>query len=245
MVLHPSVSLFALGKFAIMPLLAYGVGRALHLPEEALVGMVILGACPGGVSANVMSYLAKANTTLTVLLTIFTTILSPLLTPLIIYAFFYKYISIDIVAMMKKLFWIILFPITDAIILRRLFAKYVDKVQPLCPSISMVAIGMIIGFVAAANRNTLLEHPWLILSAVVIFNVVGYAIGYTIAKLFRSKKETCRSVAFEYGMQDSAVGIIIATGFFSAAAALPSAICSLVQNLTGPMLVKVFKGRGR
>lgn len=235
---RPVVTLFGLGKFIFMPLLAFGIGLALQLPQEVLLGMVILGACPGGVAANVMSYLAKSNTALTVLLTILTTLLSPVLTPLIIYLFFHQQITIDMSAMVEKLFWVVLFPLVDAIVLRRFFMKAVEKTEWVFPPVSMLMVAVIVGFVTAANHTTLLDHPWLVLIAVLLFNLGGYAIGYGFARLLKFEKKICQSVAFEYGIQDSALGILIATNFFTALAALPSAICSLVQNLTGPSLAK-------
>jgi BASS family bile acid:Na+ symporter len=220
-----------------MPLLAYAAARALNLPQEAVVGMVILGACPGGVSANVMSYLTNANSALTVLLTILTTMLSPFLTPLIIHAFFHHDIVMDLVQMMEKLFWVVLFPLLDAIIIRRFLFRYVEPVQHVFPSISIIAVGLIIGYVAAANCLTLIGRPWLIILSVLIFNLGGYAIGYLIGGLCRFDSKTRLSLAFEYGMQDSSLGIMLATSFFTVMTALPCAICSLLQNLTGPVLV--------
>ena len=243
MVMRPLLIVFAFGKFAVMPWVAYGAALLLQLPPEAVMGMVILGACPGGVSANVMSYLAKANTAVNVLLTILTTLLSPILTPWIIYFFFRHSVTLDMWAMMERLFWVILFPMADAFILRRFLMRHMDRVQWVFPSLSMLMIALIIAFVAAANRIVLMENPWLPLAAVMIFNFGGYAIGYVIARLMRCDTATCQSVGFEYGIQDSALGIIIATGFFSALAALPSAICSLVQNITGPWLAQRYAKR--
>ena len=245
LVRKPSVSLFALGKFLVMPLLAYAAGRALQLDREELIGIVILGACPGGVSANVMSYLAGSNIPLTVLMTLLTTLLSPFLTPLIVFLFFHHSIAIDVWSMMQKLFWVVLFPVLDAIVLRRFVAKPIERVLWVFPPVSMLMIFVIIGFVTAANRGVLLAHPWLAIASVLIFNLGGYLLGYLIARFFRNRRDTCESVAFEYGMQDSSLGIIIATSFFSPLAALPCAICSVLQNLTGPWLAKLFARRKR
>lgn len=240
LIARPSLAAFALGKFAVMPTIAYCAGLLLRLPPEALTGMVILGACPGGVAANVMSYLAKSNTALTVMLTILTTLLSPMLTPLVVYIMLHQSIAIDVVAMMEKLFWVVLFPLLDALVLRRFLARPLERIQWVFPPLSMLAVAAIIGFVAAANRATLLDHPWEVFLGVLAFNLAGYAAGYGIALALRFDRKSCQSVAFEYGMQDSALGVIIATHFFTVLSALPSAICSVMQNLTGPCLAKWF-----
>lgn len=239
----PSIWALALLKFVLMPLWAYGIARVLGLPLELMVGMVLLGACPGGTSANIMSYLARANTTLTVVLTILTTLLSPVLMPLAVWLLLRAHVTMDIMGIMDKLFWVVLFPLADAMLLRRFLGRPARALEWLCPPLSMLAITAIIAFVAAANRTVLLAHPWLVADAVLLFNLGGYAIGYGMGALLRMTPESCRAAAFEYGIQDSALGAIIATGFFTPLAALPSALASLLQNLSGPLLARGFARR--
>ena len=243
LMLRPLPAVLALGKFTVMPLIAYVIALLLQLPPQTLMGMVILGACPGGVSATVMSYLAKANTAITVVLTIITTLLSPFVTPWIIYLFFHRTVAMHMGAMMGKLFWVVLFPMVDAFIVRRFMTRRIDLVEKLFPPLSMAIVALIIAFVAAANRAVILDDPWLTVAAVILFNLSGYAVGYGVARLLNCNASTCRAVGFEYGIQDSSLGIIIAADFFSTLAALPSALCSLIQNITGPWLVQRFAAK--
>lgn len=237
---QPKILLLSFGKFMLMPALAFTLGKLFALPEEGIIGMVILGACPGGVSANIMSHLSGANTALTVTLTIVTTLLSPLLTPIIIYIFLHHYISLDMWAMSQKLFWVVIFPISDALLVRRFFTKFARNTHSLFSGFSFIAVAAVIAFVAAANQSLLFTQPWKLLMVVLLFNISGYIIGYMVGVLCLYERQSCQSIAFEYGMQDSSLGIMIATQFFKASIALPSALCSLVQNLTGPGLSRYF-----
>jgi len=242
-VLQPMVVPLAMLKFLLMPLFALALAVLLRLPPEAQVGMVILGACPGGTSANIMSYLARADTALAVTLTIVTTLLSPLLTPLIIYLLCHADVALDVVGMMHKLFWVVLFPLLDAILLRRWLGPRAAKLAWAFPPLSMLAIVLIIAFVAAVNRDTLLAHPLAITAAVLLFNLGGYGIGYAVSGVLGLAREGRRAVAFEFGIQDSALGVIIATGFFPGLAALPSALASVIQNVSGPWVARWFARR--
>ena len=47
-------------QFVIMPLLAFGLGKVFGLSDELLVGVVLVGTCPGGTSSNVITYLSTA-----------------------------------------------------------------------------------------------------------------------------------------------------------------------------------------
>ncbi len=45
-------------QFIVMPLLALGIGRVFQLPEEYILGMVLVGSVAGGTASNVMCFLA-------------------------------------------------------------------------------------------------------------------------------------------------------------------------------------------
>ena len=50
-----------LAQFTVMPFLAFSLGKVFGLDDALLVGLVLVGTCPGGTSSNVMSYLSKAD----------------------------------------------------------------------------------------------------------------------------------------------------------------------------------------
>ena len=72
--------------FIFMPLAALLIIKVWNFPPEVAAGIILVGACPGGVASNVMTYLAKGNLALSVTLTTFATLLSPLVTPFLMMA---------------------------------------------------------------------------------------------------------------------------------------------------------------
>jgi BASS family bile acid:Na+ symporter len=122
------------------------------------------------------------------------------------------------------------------LVLRHFLYKYVKKYLQYFPSVSIICIALIIGTVVALNRELLLTFPVLILLAVILHNSFGMGIGYGVARLFKASKQNARTIAFEVGMQNSGLGVSLATQFFSAASALPGAIFSIVHNLSGVTL---------
>jgi BASS family bile acid:Na+ symporter len=52
-----------------------------------------------------------------------------------------------------------------------------------------------------------------------------------------------RTLAIEVGMQNSGLGVALATQFFSAAAALPGALFSVWHNLSGASLAALWARR--
>ena len=64
-------------QYTVMPLLAFLLGKGLGLNDELLVGVVLVGTCPGGTSSNVITYLSKGDSALSVGMTGISTLLAP------------------------------------------------------------------------------------------------------------------------------------------------------------------------
>ena len=228
-------------QYFIMPLLAVGISLVLGLPAEAVVGMVVVGACPGGTASNVIAYLARANVPLSVTMTLASTCLAPVLTPSIIYLVLQKQVEIDFWSMVQSVFWIVLFPLLDGLILRRIFRKRLEPLLGYFPSISIVVIALLIACIIGLNQNTLLAFPALVLLAVALHNGFGLAAGYGLARLVRCSKRDARTLAIEVGMQNSGLGVALAVKHFGVASALPGALFSLWHNLSGVGLARRWK----
>ncbi|QSH41394.1 bile acid:sodium symporter family protein [Lentisphaerota bacterium ZTH] len=225
-------------QYTIMPILAVMIALALNLPRELMVGLIIVGACPSGTASNVMSYMGKANLALSVTLTLCTTLLAPLLTPAIIYLILSHKIAIPFWSMVSSVFWIVLFPLIDGLIIRHLLYRRIKNIIPVFPSISILCILVIIACVVGLNQKLLLTFPALIIFAVVLHNGFGLCLGYYIAKLLKAEEAEARTLAFEVGLQNSGLGVTLAAKFFTVAAALPSTIFSVWHNISGILLAK-------
>ncbi|QGY42042.1 bile acid:sodium symporter [Pseudodesulfovibrio cashew] len=228
-------------QYLIMPLLAVGISFALGLPAEALIGMVVVGACPGGTASNVITYLARANVPLSVTMTLASTCLAPLLTPSIIYLVLERRIDIDFGSMVASVFWIVVFPLVDGLVLRRLFRKRLEPFLRYFPSLSILVIALLIACIIGLNQQTLLAFPVLVLVAVALHNGLGLAMGYGLARLARCSRRDARTLAIEVGMQNSGLGVALAVKYFGAASALPGALFSLWHNLSGVWLARRWR----
>ena len=100
-----------LAQFIIMPTLAYLLCIVLQLPAEIAVGVILVGCCPGGTSSNVMTFLARGDTALSVTITSCTTLLAPIVTPALIWLFAHQWIEIDPLGMFWSICQIVLIPI--------------------------------------------------------------------------------------------------------------------------------------
>lgn len=235
------VGLGMLLQYTLMPLLALLLAKLFGLDTAALIGMVVVGACPGGTASNVMVYIARANVALSVTMTLASTCLAPILTPAIIYLLVGETVEINFFAMVKSVFWIVIFPLVDGLVVRHFLRKKLEPVLQWFPSVSIVAIGVIIACVIGLNQKNLLAFPVIIFVAVALHNVLGLMSGYFAAKACKCSESEARTLAIEVGMQNSGLGVALAGKFFGAAAALPGALFSLWHNVSGILLAKYWR----
>jgi len=225
-------------QYTCMPLLAYSISKVLQLPTEQMIGMVILGSCPGGTSSNLITFLSKGNVALSVSLTLCSTFLAPLLTPVILYLLLAQEVPLDVMELMKSVFWIVFFPIMDALVIRHYFEKQFQKISFVFPSIAILLISLVVAFIIGIDKELLISVPVLLFLAVVLHNGFGYVLGYIVSKALRFSEKNARTIAIEVGMQNSGLGLAIANQFFNAAVALPSALFSIWHNLSGVYVAK-------
>jgi bile acid:Na+ symporter, BASS family len=232
-------------QYTIMPLLAVIISFIFQLPKELMAGMIIVGACPSGTSSNVMAYMGKANLALSVTLTLCTTLIAPLLTPFIIFICLNHSIEVPFWSMVSSVFWIVLFPLIDGLIIRHFLYNKIKKIVPIFPAISIACIVIIIACVVGLNQSLLLTFPIIIFIAVILHNGCGLGLGYFIGKLLKAEESEARTLAFEVGLQNSGLGVTLATQFFTAVVALPSTIFSVWHNLSGVLLAKYWASKDK
>ena len=238
---HPkSVIVGVVGQFVIMPAIAFALAKLFTLPTDLAIGVILVGACPGGTSSNVMTYLAKGNTALSVACTTISTLLAPLLTPVIFYVLASQWIDIDASAMFASVLKMVLFPIFLGLVIRALFKKQMVQISQTMPLVSVIAIVLILAAVVAGSKDKIIDSGLLIFGVVVLHNCLGYLVGFLAAKALSLNNYDSKAIAIEVGMQNSGLGAALATAHFNPIAAVPSAVFSFWHNVSGPILANYF-----
>lgn len=226
----------AILQFLIMPLAAFVVGHLLQLPEALLVGLIIVGCCPGGTASNVITYLARADTALSISLTFVTTTLGVLLTPALIWLYVGENVPVPVASMLRSLVEIVFLPVAAGVVLNTFFGRRLAAAQAFFPLLSVASIVLVIGIVVALNQARIADTGALVALAVVLHIGLGLLAGYVCARMLRLPQVEARTIAIEVGMQNSGLGVALALQYFSALAALPGALFSIWHNLSGSML---------
>ncbi|MGF1734677.1 bile acid:sodium symporter family protein [Photobacterium satsumensis] len=223
-------------QFLIMPLTALLISALLGFSTELTVGMVLVGSVAGGTSSNVMAFLAKGNVALSISMTAISTLLGVILTPLLVEFLVGETVDVPVSAMLMSLVKIVLIPVGIGLLINSFAQKAVAKVHALLPLVSMVAIVLIVAIVVALNADNLSQVGPMVALAVILHNGIGLAAGYYSCRILGFSESTCRTIAFEVGLQNSGLATALAMKFFSPASAIAGTIFSVWHNISGSLL---------
>ena len=140
--------------FGIMPVVGVLVAKAFQFPPEIAVGVILIGACPGGASSNVMAFLAKGNVALSVSVTTIATLLTPIITPAIMKIFANQLIEISFLKMMLSSFNLIIVPVAAGLISHHVLYSKSDWLKS-----DRNVIGLSILFTLACVLSIVIEFP--------------------------------------------------------------------------------------
>ena len=232
-----------LSQYVVMPLLAFGIGKALGLEPALLAGLVLVGTCPGGTASDVMTYLAKGDVALSVSITAVNTALAPFLTPVITLLLLQTTVQVDVVSMLVSILQVAIVPIALGLLVKRLFGRFITHVQYVLPVVSVVAICLIVCAVVSHNSEQIFSAGAAIIVSVILLNLAGYLFGYLIGKVTGMSLSRRKALSLEVGMQNSGLATSLALTVFPgmALATVPGAVFSVWHNISGSLLAAAFR----
>ena len=231
-----------IAQFSIMPFLAFALGKLFQLDDALLVGVILVGTCPGGTSSNVMTYLSKGDVALSVGMTSVSTIFAPIVTPALTYLLLKETVNVDMMSMFISIVQVVILPIGAGFIINKFFSETTQKAVKILPLVSVTAIVMIVAAVVAANSERIMSTGLIVFVVVILHNLLGYALGYCVGRVLGLPLSKKKAIAIEVGMQNSGLATsLAATSFPSLAlATVPGAVFSVWHNISGAILANIF-----
>lgn len=230
-------------QYVAMPVLAFGLGKMFFLDEELLAGLIILGCCPGGTASNVMTYLSKGESAFSIGMTAVTNLLSPVITPVLTYLFLRKTISVDVKSMILAIIFVVIVPLLLGMVINRILSRLTENVKYILPSVADIAIFLIVASTVSHNSDRIRATGIKIIIAAILLNLLGYLFGYIFGSSFMMKMKRKKALTLEIGMQNSGMTTSLAVAAFPgmAMAAVPAAVFSVWQYVSGAVLAGIFR----
>lgn len=210
------------------------------LSNAYLVGMILVGSSAGGTASNVICYLAKGDVALSILLTLTSTLFASIAMPSLTYLYLNQTIPVPFANMLESILQMVLAPVLVGTAINSVLVKKVDRIRPVFPLLSALAIIVIIAIIVALNQRNISQTGPIIISAVALHNLLGLCTGYWLPNLLGFDTKTCRTISIEVGMQNSGLSVALAIKYFSPMAALPGAIFSIWHNISGSILASYW-----
>lgn len=243
---HPKdIFIGCLAQFLVMPLISYLLAVTFNLPTPIAIGVILVGCCPGGTASNIITHIAGGDTTLSVSMTVVSTLLCPILTPLWIYLLAGQWVDVSILSMITSVVKVVLVPIILGIIINYKMKNKKEYLSSVMPLISVVSVLLLIAGIVATNKEQLLICGSTVFIIIILHNVIGMILGFTIAKLFKMDLPKSTAVCVEVGMQNSGLAVSLALSNFATQplCAVPGAIFSIWHNISGGILASIMKKR--
>ena len=231
-----------IAQLIMLPVVGFILAIAFSLPPELAVGLMILSACPGGPTSNMVTYIARGNVALSITLTAISSLITVFTIPLVVNQamqfFMGKAIALQLpfLKTVIQIAVITLIPVTLGMLLHYYAPKFATNVEKWVKWISLFFLALIIvGLLAKERANVLtffLQVGWVTLA----LNVSTMILGYTIATITKLDKFSARAITFEVGIQNGTLAIAIASGatfLNNPTMAIPAAIYSLLMFGTG------------
>jgi BASS family bile acid:Na+ symporter len=241
-----AVALGFVSQFTIMPALGWSLGKIFQLDTPFAVGLILVSCCPGGTASNVVAYLARANVCLSVVMTMCSTFAAVFMTPLLTSWLAGTLVHVDAWGLFKSTFQVVVIPVLIGAWANRLAPSLVKRVQLGLPLVSVIVIALICASIIGASADAVKGAAARLLGALFCLHVLGFAIGYAVARITGFDVIVARTASIEVGMQNSGLGVVLARKHFAdPLTAVPCAISAVFHSVIGSVIAGYWRLRPR
>jgi bile acid:Na+ symporter, BASS family len=245
---RPRGVLIGLGNlFLVSPLLAFAVAELYSLDPVFAVGLVLLGASPGGTTANLLTHLARGDTALSVSMTALSSLAAVITVPLYLslaISHFDAGIGDDIgmAGIVARVFAITIIPLAIGMWIRRRNPEWAIPREERFKRIALIAFAVVVVGAVADEFGTVTEHFTELLIATLTLNVLAMASSFTISRLARLDNRQSTAVAMELGIHNGTLAIAVAV-LITNDLAIPAAVYASFQFLTAGAFARLMYKR--
>ena len=246
---HPRAVVLALVlQVLVLPAACYALIVLLGVAPLYAVGLMLLAASPGGVSANLFSHLFGGNVAMNISLTAINTVLSiislPLITNWAINTFAHTGQVVPLqFGKVVEVIVIVLVPVVLGMWVHRRAPSFSARMEKPMKTFSAVVLAAFALIAMAKEWSALVESFAGIGPAVLLFNAISLASGYYLSRAAGLDKCMATAISFEIGIHNSTLAIFIALSVLNNfQLALPAAIYSvsmyLMATLFGTLVLR-------
>jgi len=201
-------------QMVVLPIVGFAIATAAGLEGELAVGVMILACCPGGVTSNILTKLAKGDTALSISYTAVVSVATVVTLPLIVGASMDHFMGeaapeIDILGLGITMFLLTTVPVLIGMSVRHFSPSRADSMEKGVNLAAAILFVIIVLAAIASEWDTLMANIGTLGPAVIVLNVIMLTIGYKSAVLLDLEAVRATTVSIESGIQNATVGITV------------------------------------
>ncbi|KAK9076258.1 hypothetical protein SSX86_004591 [Deinandra increscens subsp. villosa] len=229
-------------QYSIMPLSGLFISKILNLPSYYAAGLILVGCCPGGTASNIVTYIARGNVALSVLMTAASTVSAVIMTPFLTAKLAGQYVAVDARGLLISTLQVVLLPVLVGAFMNQYFKGVVKFVSPLMPPIAVATVAVLCGNAIAQSSTAILMSGQQVVLAAVLLHMSGFFFGYFVSRILGVDASSSRTISIEVGMQNSVLGVVLATQHFgNPLTAVPCAVSSVCHSILGSALAGIWR----
>jgi len=212
-----AVILGLLAQLIMVPVVGFVIAFIFPLSPELAVGVVLLSACPGGATSNLLTYLAKGNVALSVTLTAFSSLVTVFTIPVVVNLAlnFFLDASADLrlpfLKTVIRLSTIVILPLIIGMAVRRITPQLATTVEKGVKWFSIAFISLLVVLLIAQEWPTLQRYTLSLGGVTLTLSVATMALGFALSRLGQLDSPSTRSITIEVGIQSTSLAWTVAS----------------------------------
>lgn len=247
-----AVAIGLINQLLLLPVIGWGLCYVFGLPPMLAVGLLLLSACPGGATSNLISYVAKGDIALSVTLTAISSTLTIFTIPLIVswgmghFLGESRPLELPVLKTMIQIFGITALPVSIGMLVRARSLAFAQRMERPMRIASTVIFVLILAGIVISSWDTLVEALPSLGPATFTLNLITMLLGWGVARLFGLNLAQRITIAIESGIQNGTLAIVVASSILLLPEmSLPAAIYSIAMFLSGGSMMWWFGRRGK
>lgn len=209
------ISIGLLNLLFLSPLLAFTLAVAFQLPPELAIGMVLLGASPGGTTANMLTHLARGDTALSITMTAISSVAAVVMTPLVLSLASAHFLSgelalqLDMRGIVLKVLIITLIPLSLGMLVRARAEAWAVRNEAIAKKVAMVFFVLVVAAALWAERTHIGDNLTVVGAAVLCLNVLAMTASFVLSTLAGLDGRQATAVSIELGVHNTTLAMAV------------------------------------
>lgn len=239
-------SIGILNQIVLLPIVGFALVWLFGLGASMAVGLILIAACPGGVTSNLITHVAKGDTALSISLTAVNSFVSVFSIPIIVGFALDTFLTggevqLPLLETVGKIFGITILPVSLGMLIKARAPGFADRMDGSVRLASTVLFAVIVVGIIVANLELLKENLPRMLGVLLALNISTMLLGFGLSRLAQLSLREAISITIESGIQNGTLAIVIATSILNRGdLALPGACYGLIMFVPGAAMMAYF-----